>query len=466
MNPGYEGRSDLPDNLKALFRPVTMVVPDKFIICENMLMSEGFEYARILAKKMTVLYKLSEEQLSVQYHYDFGLRALKSVLVTAGALKRGSPGVSEAKVLMRALKDMNMPKFVHEDVSLFGGLLQDLFPKIKIEAQSRKEMAKRIQKAQTLLDLQVVEDEVTKVIQLFETMTTRHTTMVVGPTGAGKQTIINLLRKERMLDKTRNVTIYQMNPKAQGLLELYGFMDKQTRDWTDGILSNIFKIANADLEEKGPNEKGGKEELRWILFDGDVDAVWVENMNQVMDDNRLLTLQNGARYRLKPYCNLLFEVFDLQHASPATISRCGMVYVDPKNLGYEPYFNSWKMKWSKLSQPEDGEIIDEDEENDDIIDEMFKDMYEKYIPPIIDFIYEGKTSEDQTTEPLQMNLSRTPLNLVQQFCNLMDAIIPEDSPPLDITHLEFLFVFCQVWQFGSCLVESDRTRFINLIKSL
>lgn len=130
MNPGYEGRSELPDNLKALFRPVVMVVPDKRIICENMLMSEGFIDAKNLAKKMTRLYKLSEEQLSKQYHYDFGLRALKSVLVMAGALKRGSSTVSEDKVLMRALRDMNMPKFVEEDVELFMGLINDLFPEL------------------------------------------------------------------------------------------------------------------------------------------------------------------------------------------------------------------------------------------------------------------------------------------------------------------------------------------------
>lgn len=132
MNPGYEGRSDLPDNLKALFRPVTMVVPNLDMICEIMLMSEGFMSARVLALKMTVLYKLAKEQLSKQYHYDFQLRALKSVLVMAGQLKRDNKEVKEDLVLMRALRDMNMPKFVYEDEPLFLGLISDLFPNMDI----------------------------------------------------------------------------------------------------------------------------------------------------------------------------------------------------------------------------------------------------------------------------------------------------------------------------------------------
>lgn len=121
-------------------------------------------------------------------------------------------------------------------------------------------------------------------------------------------------------------------------------MEMSTREWKDGLLSKVFRIAN----EKPPGVVDVN--MRWILFDGDVDAVWVENMNSVMDDNKLLTLINGDRIRLERFCKLLFEVYDLQYASPATISRCGMVYVDPKNLGYTPYFEKWMGKWHKQKE--------------------------------------------------------------------------------------------------------------------
>jgi len=181
---------------------------------------------------------------------------------------------------------------------------------------------------------EVFDKQVDKVVQLYETMLTRHTTMVVGPTGAGKSVIINTLANALKIFREAPTLIFTINPKMVTLNELYGVLDPDSRDWTDGLLSKIFKEINTELLP-------GKPETRWIMYDGDVDAVWGENMNSVMDDNKILTLANGDRIRLLKHCAMLFEVFDLQYASPATISRCGMVFVDAKNLGYEPFFERW-----------------------------------------------------------------------------------------------------------------------------
>lgn len=132
MNPGYLGRAELPEGLKALFRPITVVVPDLELICENMLMAEGFVNARILAKKFVTLYMLCRDLLSKQDHYDWGLRAIKSVLVVAGNFKRSEPDISENALLMRALRDFNIPKIAFQDLFIFHGLLGDLFPGIDI----------------------------------------------------------------------------------------------------------------------------------------------------------------------------------------------------------------------------------------------------------------------------------------------------------------------------------------------
>lgn len=94
-----------------------------------MLFSEGFDNAKELSIKMSKLYKLSSQQLSQQDHYDFGMRAVKSVLVMAGAFKRAEPKISEDTVLIMAMRNSNLPKFLHFDIPLFNSILKDLFPK-------------------------------------------------------------------------------------------------------------------------------------------------------------------------------------------------------------------------------------------------------------------------------------------------------------------------------------------------
>lgn len=88
----------------------------------------------------------------------------------------------------------------------------------------------------------------------------------------------------------------------------------ETRDWIDGLFSNIFREMNKTAESNTSNER------YYVCFDGDVDALWIENMNSVMDDNKLLTLANGERIRLSSKCSLIFEVGNLAYASPATVS--------------------------------------------------------------------------------------------------------------------------------------------------
>ncbi|PFH33986.1 dynein heavy chain family protein [Besnoitia besnoiti] len=448
MNPGYAGRSELPDNLKALFRPATMIVPDSVMICENMLISEGFVHARVLARKMTVLYTLAKAQLSKQHFYDFALRALKAALVTAGALRSACPELPEELILMRALRDMNIPKLVKQDVPLFFGLLGDLFPGVECPLGGNSQLKQAIEEELAAKGFrskyaELFELQVDKVLQLYDTMNTRHSTMLVGPTGGGKTVIINTLAAAQKAAFDRVVKLHVVNPKAQSTNELYGVLDPVSRDWTDGLLSKIFREINQPLPP-------GKDERRFVVFDGDVDAVWVENMNSVMDDNRLLTLTNGERIRLEKHCALLFEVDDLQYASPATVSRCGMVYVDPRNLGPAPYFD----KWLRARHPEAAA-------------ETLEEFYDKYVPPACEFLFKQKRNEDELGPQPALAVARTDLNLVQQLCHLLDILLPASAaqaPAPD--RLESIFLFALVWSFGAALVAAEWSRFDAFLRKL
>ncbi|GFR64149.1 dynein, axonemal, heavy chain 2 [Elysia marginata] len=321
MNPGYAGRTELPDNLKSMFRPIAMVVPDSALISEIILFAEGFNNTKILAKKTFTLYNLAMQQLSKQDHYDFQLRAIVSLLRYAGKKKRANPHLSDEEILLLSMKDMNLAKLTSVDLPLFNGIMSDLFPGVETPTVDYSKIKTAIEEELKDQKLQVNPHSITKVVQLYETKSSRHSVMIVGGTQSTKTVTWRVLQATMgRLHKggdpnAQPVKDFPLNPKALSLGELYGEFDLNTNEWTDGVLSSVMRQTCAD--EK-PEEK-------WIVFDGPVDTLWIESMNSVMDDNKILTLINGERISMPDQVSLLFEVEDLAVASPATVSRAGMV---------------------------------------------------------------------------------------------------------------------------------------------
>jgi len=165
MNPTYAGRVELPDNLKPLFRSVAMMVPDYALIAEIILFSVGFTSAKNLATKIVTLYYLANRQLSQQDHYDFGMRTIKAVLLMAGQAKKNFleenqqttsiiSEEQESQILMQALYDTNLPKFLKDDVVLFQNLMNDLFPSVKKMNKNQEFIEKSINIATRELNYQ------------------------------------------------------------------------------------------------------------------------------------------------------------------------------------------------------------------------------------------------------------------------------------------------------------------------
>ncbi|XP_061694561.1 dynein axonemal heavy chain 11 [Syngnathoides biaculeatus] len=415
LNPGYAGRTELPENLKALFRPCAMVIPDFELICEIMLVAEGFIDARLLAHKFISLYTLCKELLSKQDHYDWGLRAIKSVLVVAGSLKRAERSRPEEQVLMRALRDFNLPKIVTNDVPIFLGLISDLFLQLEVPQKRDTELENAVRQSVNELRLQPEENFILKVTQLEELLAVRHSVFVIGGPGTGKSQILKTLHRTYVNMKMKPAW-NDINPKAVTTNELFGYLHSVTREWKDGVFSTTMREL-ASLTHDSP---------KWIVLDGDIDPMWIESLNTVMDDNKVLTLASNERISLSSSMRLLFEISHLKAATPATVSRAGILYVNPQDLGWTSFVTSWIENRQAQSERANLTIL-----------------FDKYVP----YCLEQVRCNLKTITPIPE------ISLVQTLCSLLDCLLTDNNTPPDSPRelYEIYFVFACVWAFGGPL---------------
>ena len=225
--------------------------------------------------------------------------------------------------------------------------------------------------------------------------------------------------------------------------ELYGEVELDTQEWSDGLASMLMRAAAIP-----PEDEKKAEDRNWTVFDGPVDAIWIENMNTVLDDNKTLCLSNGQRIKLRDQMRMLFEVQDLIQASPATVSRCGMVYMTVEEMGWRPYVQTWiSEKYSK------GDLLSAE------LREYLWYLFDHTVDVGLEKIRNG------LKEPIKTyNLQQ-----VKGLCAFLESFIlyekgfkGEDKDKKK--HLDAIFAFSYTWGLGASLDMKGKDIFDTIVR--
>ncbi|GKT19646.1 Dynein heavy chain, partial [Aduncisulcus paluster] len=233
---------------------------------------------------------------------------------------------------------------------------------------------------------------------------------------------------------TLNGTKYQtihMNPKSFTATQMFGALGP-SGDWTDGIFSSTFRRACKREDDH-----------IWLVLDGPIDTIWIESLNTCLDDNKLLTLANSDRIPMSRYLKLVFEIDSLDNASPATVSRAGIIYMSDKLLGWKPVLKAW-IKERTATQAA-------------VFEPLFMDLLDEL----------QKYVEIDLTPMMDIPFMSPAVTLM----NILETLLPKNDPTMkakDIIefseiHLKRIFSFAAFWAFGSLLEWTDRKAFTERV---
>eukprot|EP00937_MAST-01D_sp_MAST-1D-sp2_P003391 g3391.t1 len=446
MNPGYAGRSELPAQLKAWFRAIALTVPDTLLIVEVMLVCEGFEDATVVSAKLMSVVVQCKELMSKQRHYDWGLRFILSLIRSAGAAKRQNPASDGSTVVLHTMRGHVRSKLTRADAAIFERVLAAVFMGVADTAGGGAADADWHDKVCRVAEergLQATDRFVLKAVQVRETLDVRHSMIMVGPGGSGKTEIFNAcLMTDNLLDGWRDqpagrcfkskaaAVAERLSPRAVTPAELYGWFSAADRRWTDGCLAIIFRGMSECAAAQGFYDYQTRQ---CVVCDGAMDPIWVEDLNTVMDDNKVLTLANGARYKMTVPMRMVFETHSLAVSSPATVSRNGIVYINGADIGWRPYVVSRAAR----------------KENEAIAAHMLSLFDEEHIGAAVAGV---DAERNAMGEPSIRLIAR-----IAAACGLFEAALRPAGAGISESAAMSAFIFAVTWAFGGTLVVDDAT---------
>lgn len=443
MNPYYEFRSKLPHNLQLIFRTMTMVIPHYTMITEVSLHAIGFVDAYNLSFRISRLCSICSEQLSNQSQYDFGLQTIINILRTCDTTKLNFSYESEDILVLKAVRTVIDPKIQHNDKSLYETIINDLFPNQQFSRQNCSVLKNGLLQTAIEMGLQSTNTMISKILNIYESLLLRHGFILLGDTFTGKTCALKLLAKTlnklSLTNTNYNITDYEfINSKSITMNKLFGSFVNQTDEWLDGIISKTFR----KFSEESFNR-------HWIVFDCPIDVIWAENLNSVLDENKKLCLTSGEVITLTPLTSVIFECTNLCHASPTTIFRCGLVYLNLDTLGWHSLIDSWIINCNPIWKADNEEII--------------RVLLNWVIPPSINFV----SKCTQLISVSVMNMVYTAINLFEMFLN--EACSENDSDEINKftkSWIQAALVSSISWSFSGAIDSNSKSRFDEFYKEI